>query len=82
MKKIKFVGHPCKIFKKTAFIKDMFNSDLEIAKYEGAAVQTVSKIRGEVKKVIFLNHFLYSIVNIWIFLLKELWQTKNARVVE
>lgn len=50
VKKIKFVGHPCKIFKKTAFIKDMFNSDLEIAKYEGAAVQTVSKIRGEVKK--------------------------------
>jgi ribosome biogenesis protein BMS1 len=50
VKKIKLVGHPCKIFKKTAFIKDMFTSDLEIARFEGAAVQTVSKIRGQVKK--------------------------------
>uniref|UniRef100_A0A1D1YB91 Ribosome biogenesis protein BMS1 n=1 Tax=Anthurium amnicola TaxID=1678845 RepID=A0A1D1YB91_9ARAE len=50
MKKIKFVGTPCKIFKKTAFIKGMFNSDLEIAKFVGAAVRTVSGIRGEIKK--------------------------------
>lgn len=50
MKKIKLVGYPCKIFKKTALIKDMFTSDLEIARYEGAAIRTVSGIRGQVKK--------------------------------
>lgn len=50
MKKIKLVGHPCKIFKKTALIKDMFTSDLEIARFEGAAVRTVSGVRGQVKK--------------------------------
>lgn len=51
VKKIKLVGYPCKIFKKTALIKDMFTSDLEIARFEGASVRTVSGIRGQVKKV-------------------------------
>lgn len=55
VKKIKLVGYPCKIFKKTALIKDMFTSDLEIARFEGAAVRTVSGIRGQVKKVFFLS---------------------------
>ncbi|KAH7852540.1 hypothetical protein Vadar_026106 [Vaccinium darrowii] len=50
VKKIKLVGYPCKIFKKTALIKDMFTSDLEIARFERAAVRTVSGIRGQVKK--------------------------------
>ncbi|KAG6732324.1 hypothetical protein I3842_01G172000 [Carya illinoinensis] len=42
VKKIKMVGYPCKIFKKTALIKDMFTSDLEVARFEGAAVRTVN----------------------------------------
>lgn len=50
MKKIKLVGYPCKIFKNTALIKDMFTSDLEVARFIGAAVRTVSGIRGQVKK--------------------------------
>ncbi|KAJ4723627.1 ribosome biogenesis protein BMS1-like [Melia azedarach] len=49
-KKIKLVGYPCKIFKKTALIKDMFTSDLEVAQCEGKEVCTVSGIRGQVKK--------------------------------
>ncbi|EJW01208.1 hypothetical protein EDEG_00568 [Edhazardia aedis USNM 41457] len=50
VKKLKLIGYPYKINENTAFIKDMFTSEKEATKFEGALIKTVSGIRGCIKK--------------------------------
>eukprot|EP00917_Polyrhabdina_sp_WS-2016_P002590 GHVP01005594.1.p1 GENE.GHVP01005594.1~~GHVP01005594.1.p1 ORF type:complete len:830 (+),score=184.57 GHVP01005594.1:66-2555(+) len=51
-KKLKLIGEPEKINKKTAFITKMFNSHLEVCKFEGGLIKTVSGIRGRINKAV------------------------------
>jgi ribosome biogenesis protein BMS1 len=41
VKKLKLVGTPMKIMKNTAFISGMFNSALEVAKFEGIELEFI-----------------------------------------
>lgn len=52
VKKLKLVGYPAQIRKNTCNITKMFNTDLEVAKFQGAKLKTVSGIRGRIKKAI------------------------------
>ncbi|EGR32753.1 hypothetical protein IMG5_071660 [Ichthyophthirius multifiliis] len=52
LKKLKLIGEPFKIYKNSAFIKGMFNSNIEVSKFEGAQIKTPSGIRGQIKKAV------------------------------
>jgi ribosome biogenesis protein BMS1 len=52
VKKLKLVGYPKEVHQNTVFVTGMFNSALEVAKFEGAQLKTVSGLRGQVKKAV------------------------------
>lgn len=52
VKKLKLIGYPFKIMGNTAFIKDMFTSNLEVHKFKDAKIKTVSGLKGLIKNPI------------------------------
>ena len=50
-KKLKLKGSLVQKYKKTAFIKGMFNSNMEAIKYEGAIIKTLNGIKGIIKNI-------------------------------
>lgn len=59
VKKLKLVGEPKKILKNTCFVKGMFSSALEVARFQGASIRTVSGIRGQIKKAVKGEHGVF-----------------------
>lgn len=49
-KKCKLIGKPFKVFKNSAFIKDMFNTKDEVKRFVDAKLGCVSGLRGLIKK--------------------------------
>lgn len=49
VKKLKLVGYPKEILQNTVFVRDMFTSDLEVTKFQGASLKSVSGLRGQIK---------------------------------
>ncbi|ELA47740.1 hypothetical protein VCUG_00822 [Vavraia culicis subsp. floridensis] len=54
-KKLKLIGKPYAIKGNTAFVRDMFNTNLEVNKFLYAGVKTTSNIRGVIKKALDRN---------------------------
>jgi len=52
VKKLKLVGEPASVSKHSAVVRGMFNSPLEVARFQGASIRTVSGIRGRVRKAV------------------------------